>query len=68
MDIEVAVVKRLPDEQNRSGRSKIVPQSSSRQNTNRGRMIRQRRSTIVLKKYVFIVLILNNINLIRIYH
>jgi hypothetical protein len=68
MDIELAVVKRLTDEQNRSGRSKIVPQSSSRQNTNRGRMIRERRSTIILKKYVFIVLMLNNINLIRIYH
>ncbi len=68
MDIEVAAVERLPDEQNCSGRPNIVSLSSSRQNTTGGRRTRQRRSKIVLKKYVFIVLILNNINLIRIYH
>ncbi len=68
MDIELAAVERLLDDQNCSGRPNIVSQSSSRSNTAVGRRIRQRRSRIVLKKYVFIVLILNNINLIRIYH
>ncbi len=68
MDIEVAAGERLPDEQNRFGISNLVLQLSSRQNTTGGRRTRQRRSKIVLTKYVFIVLILNNINLIRICH
>jgi hypothetical protein len=68
MDIELAAVERLLDDQNCSVRPNIVSQSSSRPNTTGGRRIRQRRSKIVSKKYVFIVLILNNIDLIRIYH
>jgi hypothetical protein len=68
MDIEVAAGERLPDEQNRFGISNLVLQLSSRQNTSGGRRTRQKRSKIVLTKHGFIVLILNHINLIRIYH
>jgi hypothetical protein len=63
MDIEVVAVERLPDEQNRFGRSNLVFQLSSRKNTTGARRIRQRRSKIALTKYVFIFLMLLTISI-----
>ena len=67
MEIEVLAVGSLPDQQNCAAQLNIRSQVSDGQNTVYRRVIRQKRSKIVLTKYIFSAL-LNNIMLFDIYH